>query len=329
VPDSSSVSERQRSGALHSKAVGRVAWVVFSFNTLGLLVAGWDAWLHGVRRESALAFVLMYVLTIAGVGVGFHLLLAHRSFRTSRWLSQVFAVLGSMAGQGSALYWVSHHRRHHRFSDRPGDPHSPHLQPPGRFARLRGVWHSHIGWALSGAVTDPMLYARDMLRDPGMRRVNRLYFVWVLLGLLLPTIAVGLIGGDARGIWEGFLWGGVARMALVQHAVALTGSLGHIAGARTFASDDRSTNNAWLSLVTFGGTMHNTHHTFPSAAITALSPWQLVPSDWLILGLRSLGLVWDVKRPSLQRLGASLGSLQSTDAGATLSTAHLECDDEY
>jgi stearoyl-CoA desaturase (delta-9 desaturase) len=136
---------------------------------LVLIAALWGTW---VTPIDLVLLAVMYTATTIGVSVGFHRLFTHRSFATRPMIRVVLAVLGSMAAEGSLIFWVAAHRRHHRYSDRHGDPHSPHLYAPGLWGRLRGLWHAHAGWLYRHEPTDVTVYAKDLIRDPTMRRVS-------------------------------------------------------------------------------------------------------------------------------------------------------------
>jgi stearoyl-CoA desaturase (delta-9 desaturase) len=154
--------------------------------------------------------------------------------------------------QDSILFRVATHRRHHQFSDVPGDPHSPHLHGTGWRARIAGFLHAHIGWLFAADLTNTPLYARDRLRDPAMRSVNRLYLFWVLVGLLLPAALGSLFIGGAEGALRGFLWGGLVRVFIAYHATWALNSLTHVVGKRDFRTDDHSRNIGWLAPVVVG-----------------------------------------------------------------------------
>jgi stearoyl-CoA desaturase (Delta-9 desaturase) len=268
---------------------------------LGLL--GWAMWLAwgGVLVwQDFVVLAVTYVLTGVGVTVGFHRLLTHRSFKTSGTLRALFAVLGSAAVEGPVIEWVSTHRQHHRFSDRPGDPHSPHVDHGvGLKGAMRGLVHAHLGWTFRGVDRAcPQHYAKDLLNDPVMRAVDRTFVLWVLLGLAFPFgLGVALTGTVIGGL-TGLLWGGAVRILFVHHVTFSINSLCHFFGRRRFTTGDESRNLAWLALPSFGEAWHNNHHAFPTSARHGLGRWQLDPGAWLIGGLERLGLAWDVVRIS-------------------------------
>ena len=245
----------------------------------------------------------MYVATGLGVTVGFHRLLTHRSFQTVGWVRAVFAVLGSMSVQGPVIHWVSDHRKHHAFTDEEGDPHSPHVGA-GRGLRraLTGLWHAHVGWLFSAAGrAEPQRYARDLVADPLMRGISRLFAGWVALGLAIP-FAIGYAAtGSLRGGLIGLLWGGLVRIFLLHHVTFAINSVCHFFGRRRFATDDESRNVFWLAVPSFGEAWHHNHHAFPTSAFHGLRRREIDPGGLVIRGLERLGLAWDVVRPSPER----------------------------
>jgi len=271
---------------------------------LGFAAAVWLLWGRAVGVEEVLLLAGMWTASGLAGTVGFHRLFAHRSFRARPAVRIGLAILGSMAGQGPVIYWAALHREHHQYSDRPGDPHSPHLHDQTLRGRLAGAWHSHIGWMFSHRLPNSARYTPDLLEDKALVRVNNLYFVWLLLGLAIPTVVGGLWRGSLLGAFYGFLWGGLARLFIGEHLIWSVNSLCHLYGTRPHRVLDHSANNVWLSVFTFGESLHNNHHAFPSSAIFGLSWWQPDPGAWLIRGLEKLGLVWHVKKPSPQTLEA-------------------------
>lgn len=246
----------------------------------------------------------MFVLTTIGIEVGYHRYFSHRAFKTNRAVSVTLAILGSMAGQGPFIYWVGLHRRHHEYSDQPNDPHSPNLHGEGTIGRLQGLWHSHIGWMFDHEIPNPIYYAPELIKDEVLSRVNKLYLIWLLLGLVIPAILGSILRGSWTGAWEGFLWGGLVRLLLGENAIWTINSIVHVYGRRSFNTKDRSRNNIWLSIPTLGGSWHNNHHAFPNSAITGLEWWQIDLSGWLIRTLEFAGLVWEVKKPSIGMIAA-------------------------
>ena len=270
---------------------------------LALGVAAWRAWEGLLRPGDLLVFAILYVLTGLGVTVGFHRLFTHRSFKARPAVRAVLAVLGSVAIEGPVISWVADHRKHHAFADRPGDPHSPHVDHGvGWLGALRGLVHAHVGWLfLHDQRGARARYAPDLLADPVIRFVDRTFVIWAVGGF---GIAFGLgvaIGGSVAAGLTALLWGGAVRLLVLHHMTYSINSICHVFGRRRFVTTDESRNVFWLALPTFGEAWHNNHHAFPTSARHGLGRWQLDPSALVIRGLEACGLAWDVVRISPER----------------------------
>jgi stearoyl-CoA desaturase (Delta-9 desaturase) len=270
---------------------------------LALGVAAWHAWEGLLRPSDLVVFVVLYVLTGLGVTVGFHRLFTHRSFKARPAVRAILAVLGSAAIEGPVISWVADHRKHHAFSDRPGDPHSPHVDHGvGWSGALRGLLHAHVGWLfVHDERGSRARYAPDLLADPVIRFVDRTFVIWTLAGL---GVAFGLgaaLGGSLVAGLTGLLWGGAVRLFVLHHMTFSINSICHVFGRQSFLTADKSRNVFWLALPTFGEAWHNNHHAFPTSARHGLGRWQLDPSALVIRGLEACGLAWDVVRISPER----------------------------
>jgi stearoyl-CoA desaturase (Delta-9 desaturase) len=281
----------------------------FAFATIlipfigSILAIGFFRQSDSVGMEIGL-LVSMYALTMVGITVGFHRQFAHSTFSTNIAVRIILAILGSMAAQGPVIHWVSNHRRHHQYSDQSGDTHSPHVYNEQKFARLRGLCYAHIGWMLNSEVTNSAFFARDLLQDRAMAKVNQLYLTWVILGLAIPALLGGVMTATWMGVFQGFLWGGLVRIFLAHHATWSINSITHLYGSRTFDTREHSTNNIWLALPTAGEAWHNNHHAFPNSAKFGLEWWQVDLGYWTILMLKVLKLAWDVKIPTPEMIEA-------------------------
>jgi stearoyl-CoA desaturase (delta-9 desaturase) len=241
---------------------------------------------------------LLYVASGLGVTVGYHRLLTHRSFATFHAVELTFAVLGSLAFQGSVVDWVSDHRKHHAFADHDGDPHSPHTGD----SPLRGLWHAHVGWLFRNqGRADKRRYAADLLDDRAMRIVDRAFPAIALASIGLAFGIGYALTGAIGGALTAMLWGGPVRIFLFHHAIFGVNSAGHYFGSRRFATDDESTNFAWLAPMTFGDAWHHNHHAFPRSAAHGLRWYELDPGGALIRFLEACGLAWNVVRISPER----------------------------
>jgi stearoyl-CoA desaturase (delta-9 desaturase) len=206
------------------------------------------------------------------------------------------------------ISWVADHRKHHAFSDREGDPHSPHVDHGGGWSgAVKGLLHAHVGWLFihthRGA---KQRYAPDLMKDPVIRFIDRTFLAWALGGLVAAFCLGYAIGGNLKAGLTGLLWGGGVRMLVVHHVTYSINSLCHFFGRRNFATPDQSRNLLWLALPTFGESWHNNHHAFPTSAAHGLRKHEVDVSAMVIRALESVGLVWDVVRidPTRQRAKA-------------------------
>ena len=283
--------------------------------TLAAILLFWNRVVGGTDLAILAA---MYVVTAGGITVGFHRMLTHRSFRTHKATEYLFAMIGSMAVQGSVIAWVADHRKHHAHTDVEGDPHSPHVgHGDGLGGVLGGLWHAHTGWLLSEqGRADWKRYAPDLYEDQGMRRINRYFVPLVVLGLAIPTLAGYLLTGTLLGAATGLLWGGLVRIFFVHHVTWSVNSVCHFLGSRRFEVEDQSTNVFWLALPSLGESWHHNHHAFPRSAVHGLRRWELDPSALLIAAMEKVGLAWNVIRIAPERQAAkAVGVSNSAAAG--------------
>ena len=277
--------------------------LVTALPILALGFVAWQLWDEALRWSDVIVFLVLYLGFGLGVTVGFHRLLTHRSFETTRWMRFLFGVLGSAAIEGPAIAWVADHRKHHAFSDREGDPHSPHVgHGVGLRGALCGLAHAHVGWLFIHTQRGAKRrYAPDLLADPIVCLVDRTFVVWAALGL---AAAFGLgvaIGHSLAAGVTGLLWGGAVRVLVVHHVTYSVNSLCHFFGRRRFATGDESRNLLWLAVPSFGEAWHNNHHAFPTSAAHGLRRFEVDPSALVIGGLEKLGLAWNVVRISPER----------------------------
>lgn len=256
------------------------------------------AW-PGVARPSpkclALAFGLWFVSGL-GITVGYHRLFAHRAYETSRIVKAVLAAAGGMALQGPIFYWAALHRRHHELSDRDGDPHSPWNHDGRKPASALGRFlHAHVLWLYRHPIPNSLSYVPDLMNDPFVVRLNRLYVPFALASFALPA----LLGFASEGTWRGALhwlvWAGFVRLFFGEHFVWSINSLAHLYGRRDYGTRDESRNVGWLALPTLGESWHNTHHAFPSSASFSDRWWRIDVGGSVIRLMEILGLVWGVK----------------------------------
>ena len=242
------------------------------------------------------SLVIWWVAGSPGVGMGFHRLLTHRGYKTPKAIEYFLTLCGLLTMEGGAINWVVTHRIHHAHTDVPGDPHTPR----------DGRWWSHMGWILTGTAQqhgDEVMwrYAPDLMKDPVQVWMNRLYFVpLIILGIVLLAL----------GGWSFLMVGIFLRVTVALHFTWLVNSATHIWGRRRFATNDLSTNNWWVALLSFGEGWHNNHHAHPRAARHGLTWYEIDVNWWGIRALQFLGLAKDIKQISRVQIAAA--NLEST-----------------
>jgi stearoyl-CoA desaturase (delta-9 desaturase) len=250
-------------------------WGVHLAALVGVIYCGWS-W-HGLALAGASYFVRMFVVTAA-----YHRYFAHRSFKTSRWFQLLLALGAQSAAQKGVLWWASHHRWHHKYSDTPRDVHS---------AKLRGFWHSHIGWIVGEDwnETDASMVS-DLAKYPELRLLDRGSVA------LLPTVALALAFLLIGGL-PGLVWGFFVSTVLLWHGSFAINSLAHMFGRRPYATTDDSRNNWLLAILTNGEGWHNNHHHYQSSAKQGFHWWQIDVTYYVLRLLAACGLIWDLRRP--------------------------------
>jgi stearoyl-CoA desaturase (Delta-9 desaturase) len=233
-------------------------------------------WQRYINATDLALLLVFYVLTGLGITVGHHRLLTHRSFETYPWVKGLLLIFGAMAPEGEPGAWASIHLEHHAHSDTDDDPHSP----------LVSLWHAHLGWMFK-RLPRPDIYGPRLAKDPVVVFVDRTWFIWAALSLIIPFA----IGG-----WNGLLWGGLVRIFLTHHITWSVNSICHTFGNRRYATRDESRNNWVVGLLAFGEGWHNNHHAFPRSAFHGLRWWEVDTSALLIRGLEAVGLAWNVQR---------------------------------
>jgi len=268
----------------------RVEWLrTLPFIGMHLMCAG-VIWV-GVSSTALLVAAALYALRLVAITGFYHRYFSHKTFRTSRALQFVFAVLGTMAVQRGPLWWAAHHRHHHAHADEENDSHSP---------AQHGFWWSHVGWFMnrSNFRTRSELI-RDLMRYPELRFLDRFDIV--------PPIALAALlffGGnalsqaypqlDTSGA-QLLVWGFFISTVLLHHVTFTVNSLAHRFGRRRYATSDDSRNNWWIALLTFGEGWHNNHHHFPGSVRQGFYWWEIDLTYYLLRAMAACGLIWDLK----------------------------------
>jgi stearoyl-CoA desaturase (Delta-9 desaturase) len=269
-----------------------------------LLAAVPIAWGWGLSWVDIALGTVMYVVTGLGITVGYHRYFTHGSFRTGRALKIALALAGSLAIEGPVIRWVADHRRHHAFSDREGDPHSPWRYGETVPALVKGLWHAHTGWLFDREHTNERKYSPDLLGDPDIARISGAFRALVGVSMLLPPLLGGLLTWSWQGAVSALFWASLVRVALLHHVTWSINSICHALGRRPFASRDRAGNVWWLALLSFGESWHNLHHADPTCARHGVLPGQFDISARLIWLFERFGWATQVRWPKADRLAA-------------------------
>ena len=290
--------------SLPSQLAGIVAVAV---PPLGLAAAVWLLWDRGVRPLDLALLAVFYVACGLGITVGFHRLFTHKSYKPNRAVKIGIAVAGSMAIQGPLVRWVADHRKHHKFSDRDGDPHSPWRYGTTVAALTKGFLYAHMMWLFNPEQTPQRKYAPDLMKDRDIVRISRQFPLWVAVSLIAPAIAGGLITWSWQGAVTAFFWGSLVRVSLLHHVTWSINSICHTLGERPFVSRDKSANVWWLAIPSMGESWHNLHHADPTCARHGVLSGQVDTSARVIRWLEQAGWVSDVRWPVAERIEGKLG----------------------
>jgi stearoyl-CoA desaturase (delta-9 desaturase) len=289
---------------------------------LALVAAVPVAWTWGfLNWQVAVIAIVFYGISGLGIAMGFHRYFTHGSFKSNRALKIVLAIAGSMAVEGQILDWVSDHRRHHKYSDKEGDPHSPWRFGDDWKALSKGLIWSHIGWLFDRDVTSHQKFSPDWLADNDIVAVNRFFPAIVVVTLLAPALIGGLWLMSWQGAVMALFWAGLVRISFLHHVTWSINSICHTFGKREFEARDKSRNVAWLAVLSFGESWHNLHHADPTCARHGVFKGQIDIAARAIWLAEKVGWVQDVRWPDAARLtgkkvGAAreLGSMTKRDA---------------
>ncbi len=260
------------------------------------------AWGWGLSWLDAGMAVGFYFLSGLGVTVGFHRLFTHRGFTARRGVRIGLAVAGSMSMQGDVITWVADHRRHHAFTDKEGDPHSPWLFGRTPVALVRGFVHAHFGWLFTRDITNADRFAPDLLADRDIVLVGKLFPVWTVVTLGTPALIGGLATMSWWGALTGFFWAGLVRVAVLHHVTWSINSICHMVGDRPWNAAGRATNVWPLAVLSMGESWHNLHHADPTCARHGIARGQLDMTARVIRIFEQLGWVSSVRWPTPARM---------------------------
>lgn len=275
-----------RTASPPTRPIDRLTITLFCLVTVGAIIGlPTYAYFYDYSWVDWTMFVMLYVITGIGITVGYHRLLAHRSFTCPDWVKGVFLVAGGLALQNSGLKWASDHIRHHARCDREEDPYNAQL----------GFWYSHCGWLFWKDPHKDEKYASKLKQDPVVMWQHRYYIPIVISGLVLPFGVGALYDGWTGGLGC-FLLAGLGRTFFVLNSTFCINSVCHLWGSQTHGASDSSRDSWWVSLITFGEGYHNYHHMYQSDYRNGPKWYNFDPSKWLIYGLSRVGLASSLRR---------------------------------
>ncbi|HVX70275.1 MAG TPA: fatty acid desaturase [Mycobacteriales bacterium] len=285
-------------------------WALGTFIAIPLLAVAAAvpvAWGWGLGWHDIVIALVMYAISGHGITVGFHRYFTHGAFKAKKALRVAMAVAGSLAIEGPVIRWVADHRRHHAYSDKDGDPHSPWRYGSNFKSLVKGLWHAHVGWMFDIEQTNQARFAPDLLADRAIVRVSKAFPWLTAASLLVPPLVGYLWSGFAwQGALTAFFWASLVRVATLHHVTWSINSICHAIGKKPFAARDESRNVWWLAIPSMGESWHNLHHADPTAARHGVLRGQLDTSARVIWAFEKLHLAYDVRWPSPERIQAKL-----------------------
>jgi stearoyl-CoA desaturase (delta-9 desaturase) len=281
----------------------RVLVGVFVAVPLVALVAALPlAWGWGLGWHDIVLAIAFYCICGLGVTMGLHRYFTHGSFKAVRGFKIALAIAGSLAIEKPVITWVADHRRHHKYSDKQGDPHSPWRFGNDWKALARGLAFAHIGWMFEGDITSAEKFCPDWLADSDVSRISRWFPGLVAVSLLAPALIGGLWSMSWQGAATAFFWATLVRIAFLHHVTWSINSICHTFGKEEFEVRDKSRNVSWLAILSFGESWHNLHHADPTCARHGVVRGQIDIAARMIWLAEKLGLAYDVRWPDEARL---------------------------
>jgi stearoyl-CoA desaturase (delta-9 desaturase) len=284
----------------------RVLVVVFVVLPLLCVLAAIPlAWSAGFLGWSDVVIGLVfYWVSGLGVTVGFHRFFTHGSFKAKRPLKIALALAGSLSLEMGVIDWVATHRRHHKFSDQEGDPHSPWRYGNSFKGLAKGLYFAHVGWLFDSERTNRKRYAPDLVKDPDIQKIQHNFPLVVAFSLIAPAVLGGLVTWSWWGALTAFFWATFVRIAVLHHVTWCINSICHVFGNEPFTTRDHSKNVWWLAIASFGESWHNLHHAEPTSARHGALKHQWDPSARVIRWFEQAGWAYDVRWPTEERLAA-------------------------
>jgi stearoyl-CoA desaturase (delta-9 desaturase) len=266
----------------------QIQWVTMSvvaaFHILAIGALFTFSWANLVA-----ALITWWIAGSWGIGMGYHRLLTHRGFKTSKFIEYFLTFCGTLGLQSGAINWVTTHRIHHGFTETDKDPHSPR----------NGTYWAHMGWIFRGTAQNQteatqLRYSPDLVKDKVHVFLSNYYYVTPIIAAVILLGVGTAITGTLFGGFSMVLWGIFLRQVIGWHSTWLVNSATHLWGSRRFETRDDSRNNGLIAALTFGEGWHNNHHAHPRSAKHGLA-WYEFDVNWVqIKFLEKIGLAKDV-----------------------------------
>src|SRR6266446_888797 len=275
----------------------RINWPtsLFLIGTLALSLTAVPryVWWYGLDWFQVVLFLVFILGSGLSITLGYHRLFAHLAFRASWPVRAATLVFGAACFEGSALEWVSDHRRHHKHVDHEDDP----------YDITRGFFHAHVGWLLFKLKpASPRENVGDLESDRLLKWQHRYCIpLGVGAGLILPAL-IGWAWGGARAGLGALLLAGVTRIVCVHHSTFFINSFCHTIGRRPYSSRCTARDSWIMALLTFGEGYHNYHHEFQHDYRNGVKPWQFDPTKWAIWLLHRAGLASHLRRVPAEKI---------------------------
>lgn len=272
-------------------------WIALIFPILIVLYGSWWFLTNGIIVQDMLMLALFYFISLFGISIGAHRFLSHRSFKAHSFMESILLITASSAFQYSPLYWAAAHRKHHKFTDRPGDPHSPWEHETPFKSRFSGWCHSYFAWSFTFPFEKTLhAYAPDLNNNKLYLFFHKIHYIIGLTFILLPGFIEWWLINSPSGMLRGIFWGGVFRVFLLHNSIFILNSfIGHGLGSRLYNLNDKSKNNILIFPLVLGDCWHHNHHAAPASASFQAKWYHIDPLYYILLILEKLHLIWDLR----------------------------------
>lgn len=177
-------------------------------------------------------FWTIYAVLFIGIVISayYHRFLTHYSWNCPRWLEVILAIMTAGHGLTPAISWVAVHRKHHRMSDTPEDPHGPHK--------------GFIKNALVSFYQTDLKYATNKLLNDDLYKFQLKYYA--VIAIVYYCVWAYFFGPVSWLIINGFAYIGQVTINYIAH------------------DKGKPVNRPQFALLLSAETYHLNHHKFPT-----------------------------------------------------------------